>query len=342
MEAQQERLLELEQADESKGFFVRGEFGGKEFLDSDAGEKTVSRWVRNEPFTIATRDKPSEGTNLRIVTFHQCLPPEDEEDVAYYCFDTSPQAAVTEFLVRNSFTNPVDMAVIYYDSKEGSFVTRGWFKVEANKERKLKFENVEPKSGVYFHAEYQGTQYSDKQGDSKAYNRWVSNSTFKYLGDKKPTEGKGVRTTAFYKARYSDADQAFIYNVNNVVSRPAPKPAPAPKAASGSGGGQSPQVSMSLSPDELLIGGRMSTDINFTLDRDCFVTITLYDEDGRLVERILHNPGNTLGASLKKGSHSRSFRARDLDYGDYSVVLEAQRNFKKTKVSKRLSVILRR
>ena len=357
------KKLKLDKADTGKAVYAYAESKGIEYKDSNGGEQKIARWVRSESFTFTSPDKPAEGTNLKSVEFVECQA-SDEPGSFVVTLDNAVTAAQkpasttpaatspTEFVIQNTLGNDIDVSVAYYDITKRAYTTRGWYSVKAGQSRTLKFENVSPKSGVYFHAEANGAVYSDKRGDGKKYNRWISNSSFAYVGDEKPTEGKNIRSGVFFRCNELSGN-TFNYRVDTVFSKPAPvakKPASGSKAATGS---QRPTASLSVSPDELLIGGRMKTTVTYTVkyapdpNRECIVTLHLYNEKGKLIRRLIYDETNplkdpSLGKLMKQGTRKLEFNARDLPYGDYTFKLTVQANFQKAAASTTLAVILRR
>jgi len=66
-----EKRIKAENARQSSGIYVHAESNRVEFKDRNGGENAATRWVRNEAFKFGFREKPNEGTNLRIVNFFE-------------------------------------------------------------------------------------------------------------------------------------------------------------------------------------------------------------------------------------------------------------------------------
>ncbi len=99
---------------------------------------------------------------------------------------------------------------------------------------------------------------------------------------------------------------------------------------------RAPAITLELTPDYVVIGGRMQTTINYSLDMDANVRIALYDSSsGKLLKDIIYR-------QMKKGRYSTDLGVGNLDEGNYKIVMRAQNNYGKREASKILSLGWRR
>lgn len=99
---------------------------------------------------------------------------------------------------------------------------------------------------------------------------------------------------------------------------------------------RAPNVTLELSPDHVVIGGRMQTQIVYSLDLDAHVRLALYDSgSGKLLKDLVYG-------TAKKGKYSMDLGVGNLDEGNYRIELTARNNHGSRQSKKILSVGWRR
>jgi hypothetical protein len=257
-------------------------------------------------------------------------------------------AEATNIIVNNTLKGDVNAAVTYCDPS-GNWTSLGWFVVKSGEMRKFDTD-TKPNTMMYVHAYGLGAYCVDKRTGNKSYDRWVSRpDKFSFVGDKKPASGKNLRTAQFYACTFDKGANAYVYRIDTLVQPPKPAAQPAQRPASkpAQRPAQTARVSLSVTPDTVLIGGRMTVKIAYSIQRDFkgwWTTLNIYDSDGKLVKELLkkelsYHPG----VQLKDGSYSLNFNAKNLDYDDYTVVLRVLNSDKEdiAKTSKTFSVLWR-
>lgn len=97
-----------------------------------------------------------------------------------------------------------------------------------------------------------------------------------------------------------------------------------------------PNITLELSPDHVVIGGRMQTQILYSLDMDARVRLALYDSSsGKLLKDLVYR-------NAKKGRYSMDLGVGNLDEGNYRIELTVQNNYGTRQLKKILSVGWRR
>lgn len=97
-----------------------------------------------------------------------------------------------------------------------------------------------------------------------------------------------------------------------------------------------PAITLDLTPDHVVIGGRMQTKINYSLDLDARVRLALYDSaSGKLLKDLVYG-------SAKKGKYSMDLGVGNLDEGNYRIELTVQNNHGTRKLTRILSIGWRR
>lgn len=99
---------------------------------------------------------------------------------------------------------------------------------------------------------------------------------------------------------------------------------------------RAPEITLTLSPDYVVIGGRMRTTIEYSLDLDARVRLALYDSSsGQLLKDLVYK-------NTKKGRYSMDLGVSNLEEGNYKIVLRVQNNHGHRELSRILSVGWRR
>jgi hypothetical protein len=129
-----------------------------------------------------------------------------------------------------------------------------------------------------------------------------------------------------------------------VTLKPAPKPAPAATAATpktATPQRAAPKLTLELTPDHVLIGGRMVVGIKYSFDQDSMVKLTVLDKRGKVIKTLRDSLRTEDSSHVKKGSYTRQLDVEDYDYGNYKVVLEATNFYGTRTASQTFSVTWR-
>lgn len=100
-------------------------------------------------------------------------------------------------------------------------------------------------------------------------------------------------------------------------------------------------ATLKLDPDSILMGTRMASKITYTISLPAWVTLTMYDDDGRVLRKLV-SPDPQDEKQHDAGAYVYNLDASKLEEGSYRIVLEARNKYKKVVKEEILSLHWRR
>ncbi|TWH48319.1 DUF1036 domain-containing protein [Sporomusa sp. KB1] len=104
-------------------------------------------------------------------------------------------AAAFDIFIENPYSQTMWTSLVYYEDAAGKWVTRGWYKIEANSTRHLEFPSSTQRTFLYLHAYTSEASWGGIGED--AIKRTVIKEGFKYYDGESCPPGGNRRQVSF-------------------------------------------------------------------------------------------------------------------------------------------------